>query len=181
MPKRSQTFDFPFLGREKEKEFLGRILDKASAGKGDLEFILGEAGIGKTRLAQAILEDAKEKGFICLTAKCPKGGSLLPYAVWIDCLRQLTRKMNVHEFVEACGNFPQQIFTLMPELDTSNNGGKSQSRSEESTPSIEVLRSRSPALIYEAVTQFLFRSSTRHPLMIFLDDLQWCDKTSFEL
>ena len=35
--------------------------------------------------------------------------------------------------------------------------------------------------IFDAVTQFLFKFSSRSPLLVVLDDMQWCDKTSLDL
>ncbi|MFI5421667.1 MAG: BREX system ATP-binding domain-containing protein, partial [Nitrososphaerales archaeon] len=93
MPQSTQTFDFPFSGREKERALLEKTLESALSENGSITFILGESGIGKTRLAQNILEIAREKGFTCTLAKCPKGGSLLPYSVWTECLRKLADDM----------------------------------------------------------------------------------------
>ena len=78
MPQSTHSFDFPFSGREKERALLVKPLESALSGNGSITFILGESGIGKTRLAQNILDTAREKGFTCTLAKCPKGGVYYP-------------------------------------------------------------------------------------------------------
>ncbi len=181
MSQGSQLIEFPFAGRTKELEVLDRLLDEALTGEGSLSFITGEAGVGKTRLAKEFLNKGKAKGFFCLTAKCPKGGSLLPYSVWVECLRQLTLKMSVHEFFEACGNFSRQIVKLLPELDAARTEEHQSTPGDFPKQPGTELTFASPVQIFDAVTQFFFRFSSRTPLIILLDDLQWSDKTSLGL
>lgn len=122
-----------------------------------------------------MLDNVKADGFVCLTAKCPKDGSLIPYLVWVDCLQQLIDDMTVPTFFATCGNFSRQILTLVPHI------GPFQ---DEPTPgdfSSSEHRSINSAQIFEAISQFLYRFSERSPLFILFDDFQWCDKTSLEL
>ena len=181
MSQIGQQIEFPFSGREKEQEALERLLDKSLRGEGGLAFITGELGVGKSRLAQEILRIGKGKGFTCLTSKSPRGGSLLPYSVWVECLRQLTTEMSVQSFFDACGSFSRQVLKLLPELDAVWNRSGPRAKSTEPNQSAHELVGGSPVQIFDAVSQFFYRLSSRFPLLILLDDLQWCDKTSLDL
>jgi len=52
----------PLRGRGPEVEILGEVLDRVAAGRPALVLIEGEAGIGKTRLLEGALEDARVRG-----------------------------------------------------------------------------------------------------------------------
>jgi DNA-binding CsgD family transcriptional regulator len=58
MPSRS-----PLVGRERELQTLGRLLERALTGHGSLALIEGEPGIGKTRLLEETLKTARTRGF----------------------------------------------------------------------------------------------------------------------
>jgi DNA-binding CsgD family transcriptional regulator/tetratricopeptide (TPR) repeat protein len=58
MPSRS-----PLVGRERELETLGRLLERALTGRGSVAVIEGEPGIGKTRLLEETLKTARARGF----------------------------------------------------------------------------------------------------------------------
>ena len=181
MPQSTHSFDFPFSGREKERALLVKPLESALSGNGSITFILGESGTGKTRLAQNILDTAREKGFTCTLAKCPKGGSLLPYSVWTECLRQSADDMSARAFFEACGSTSSQIFRLLPEF----AGRELQNNSEDGAvnPKVSSFEVQTVSQLHNflAVAQFFYRFSLRSPLFLILDDMQWCDKTSVEL
>ena len=58
------------VGRDREFEELQRHLDLAIKGKGSTVFVCGEAGSGKTRLANEFLNAAKKNGVIILSGWC---------------------------------------------------------------------------------------------------------------
>jgi DNA-binding CsgD family transcriptional regulator/tetratricopeptide (TPR) repeat protein len=57
----------PLVGREREMETLGRLLERARDGSGSVTLIEGESGIGKTRLLHETLGRAAELGFTSLS------------------------------------------------------------------------------------------------------------------
>jgi predicted ATPase len=72
----------PFRDREKELNQLKSFVDDSIAGRGNLVFVAGEAGIGKTRLVQELKKYAASKGMRCLDSKCyrrSEAGNVFPY------------------------------------------------------------------------------------------------------
>src|SRR4051794_31026499 len=77
------SFAAPTLvGREREQALLREALAVALAGRGSLVLIGGEAGIGKTTLAEALLADATGQGARVLVGRCYDLSETPPYGPW---------------------------------------------------------------------------------------------------
>ena len=77
----------PLIGRDAELEVLREALEAARAGTGRMVEIVGEAGVGKSRLLGALREEAT--GFRALHAVCEAYTAATPYAVWQEMLREM--------------------------------------------------------------------------------------------
>jgi predicted ATPase len=78
------------LGREAQLAAAAGQLDALMRSRGSLLLLSGEAGIGKTRLAEEIVEDARERGFRTVWAMAWPGEGAPPLWPWVQVLRQLT-------------------------------------------------------------------------------------------
>lgn len=76
--------DLPFVGRTEELGALEKYLERTIGGDGEIVFLSGEAGVGKTRLAQEFARHAETKGFRCLFAKCRSDAGSPIYFPWIE-------------------------------------------------------------------------------------------------
>lgn len=79
-------FQPEMVGRQQELEVLQAYLDEASNGKGRAVFVSGEAGVGKSRLVNELIDIAKSQGFQTLLGYS-LGESLTPYMPFLDALR----------------------------------------------------------------------------------------------
>src|SRR5262245_66219595 len=70
------------VGRTREQATLREALAAALAGRGALVLIGGEAGIGKTALAEAILEEAQQRGALVLVGRCYDLRETPPHGPW---------------------------------------------------------------------------------------------------
>ncbi|HEY8243757.1 MAG TPA: AAA family ATPase [Casimicrobiaceae bacterium] len=77
----------PLTGRNAELAVVRKALAGARAGTGQLVEIVGEAGIGKTRLLEAMYDAAM--GYRKIRATCEAYTSAIPYAVWHELLREV--------------------------------------------------------------------------------------------
>lgn len=82
-----QAYDLPVVGRERELAVLQEAIDRASAGSGQVVVLLGEAGVGKSRLAHEAIRRAIHGGFEPYSAECPSYGTNSSYIVWHAMLR----------------------------------------------------------------------------------------------
>ena len=76
----------PFVGRAPEMESLGRLLDKARAGRGSVALIEGEPGIGKTRLLGETLAEAGALGFVVLQGAAEEMEQDRPFGPIVEAL-----------------------------------------------------------------------------------------------
>jgi predicted ATPase len=77
------------IGREHEVEELVTALDDALAGNGGLVMLVGEPGIGKTRLTQELISTASDCGAMTAVGACYEGGTTPPYWAWTQAIRSL--------------------------------------------------------------------------------------------
>ena len=76
----------PLVGRERELAALREHLAAALVGRGSLMLIGGEAGLGKTALAEWLLAEAKERGALVLVGRCYDLAETPPYGPWVELL-----------------------------------------------------------------------------------------------
>ena len=189
-----QFEDFPFIDRASELNDLDSRLEQSLKGNGALVFLKGEAGVGKTRLAIEVVKHAKEMGFRCLVAKCKSDVRTHLYFPWIEFIRQFSQQASAQLFFKVCGEYTDQVVRLVPELfESTRPQATSQlfarSRSEKSAEQDPALIERKlPEDIQREETRFLFaltmvflRLSQDSPLLLVLDDMQWCDDASHKV
>lgn len=77
------------VGRDQEQAAIAAALERASAGTGELVLLSGSPGIGKSTLARAVAERARDAGFAVHVGRATEYERALPYGVWIDALGDL--------------------------------------------------------------------------------------------
>lgn len=172
--------ELPFIDRENETARLKELLRQSSSGNGTLVFVSGEAGIGKTRFAREIATFARGMGFQCLSAKCARGPGVPSHAPWIELIREFSEEAPASRFLRACGANFDQIVRLVPELSESASNPPSKVAPSSSHRTPEEIHSEETQFLL-ALTGFFSRLSGNSPLLLILDDLQWCDAASLNL
>src|SRR5204862_8359474 len=79
----------PLIGRERELGWLREQVLAALGGDGRAVRVVGEAGVGKTRLTAALLEEAVARGARVIPAACFSYSAGIPYAAWAEWLKAL--------------------------------------------------------------------------------------------
>ncbi len=95
---------------------LKEALEGALSGNGSLAMLVGEPGIGKTRLAEEFGVYAGLRGAQVLTGHCYEGESSLPYRPFIEAFRQYTRTRPDAELRTQLGPGAPEIATLVSEI-----------------------------------------------------------------
>src|SRR3954469_19076880 len=83
----------PLVGRKAELALLGRITDAAAKGTGSAVFLVGEGGIGKTRLAATVAQRVEAQGWRVGVGRAYPVETGVPYAVFADALLPLVRNL----------------------------------------------------------------------------------------
>jgi class 3 adenylate cyclase/tetratricopeptide (TPR) repeat protein len=170
-----------FVGREKEMAILKESFEKAKSGSGQVVGIVGEAGVGKSRLVLELRRMLAQDEYTCLDGHCLHYGSSMPYVPLLDILRSyFDIREGEREFVikkkmaEKVSRLDEKLKGILPLL----HDLFSLKVEDEGYLKLEPQKKREK--IFEAVRNLLVRESQRSPLVLAVDDLQWIDRTSDE-
>ncbi len=135
--------------------------------------LMGEVGIGKTRLAEEIGREARARGWLVAWSRVYAQEGGIPYRLWIEVLRKaLTNGMVQRQEIAKRPLVYQPLNALLPELHAL-------------LPQVEfpaqMLAEQEQLRLWEAARELLSNVAEGTPLLIVLDDLQWSDDSSCEL
>ncbi len=135
--------------------------------------LMGEVGIGKTRLAEEIGREARTRGWLVAWSRVYAQEGGIPYRLWIEVLRKaLTNGMVQRQEIAKRPLVYQPLNALLPEL---HNLLPQVEYPTQMPAEQEQLR------LWEASRALLTHVAEGTPLLIVLDDLQWSDGSSCEL
>jgi tetratricopeptide (TPR) repeat protein len=165
-----------FVGRTREIAELTAGLDDAAARRGRLFLLVGEPGVGKTRLADEVAVHAHSRGIPTLWGRCWDGGDAPVYWPWMQVLRSYLAEYDSEGLSKRWDTTTRAIAQLLPELQASRVKGLSGIGHDSPQESDEARFE-----LFDATATFLRRASARRPLLIILDDLHVADASSFRL
>jgi predicted ATPase len=160
------TNDAHLVGRDPEHARLSQMWSATCQGKASFLLITGEAGIGKTRLANDFLAQAAAKGASTARAACYLADQPMAYAAVADWLRS-------PPFHEVLAGLPapqlSQLARVVPGILIDR---------PDVPPPAPFTESWQRGHFYEALVRAMLAAP--QPLLAFIDDLQWCDRETIE-
>ena len=172
----------PLVGRERELETLLDRFAEVKNGRGQMVSLVGDAGIGKSRLLlefrRALAEAGEEVAW--LEGQCVSFGQSIPFLPLAD---QLRRNFGIEEF----DGEPEIIAKVEHSM-------RRMGELEPHTPYIRYLLSVDPGApgiaamdaltrrrnVFDAVRALMLRGAARHPIVFVFEDLHWMDHSSEE-
>jgi adenylate cyclase len=174
-PRPIAAREIPLINRVEEMNALKEAVFRAVHGEGGLVFIIGEAGIGKTRLIREVGAYARSRGVQILYGRCPalfRMDGVPPYVLWKEVIKDYLRECTPEQLNRVIGFYPAEVAKLVPEI----------SQKLRAFPqSFPISPEQEQNRLFEAVTQFIVNISQETPLLVVLDDLQWTDPSSLLL
>ncbi len=161
-----------FVGRERELAELVGGLDDAFAGRGRLFLLVGEPGIGKSRLAEELIAQARARGARVLVGRCWEAGGAPAYWPWVQSLRPYLRDTDAESLGSQLRAGAADVARLFPEL-------RDLLADLPPAPPLESEGAR--FRLFDSVTTFLKSAAARRPLVLMLDDLHAADEPSLLL
>jgi class 3 adenylate cyclase/tetratricopeptide (TPR) repeat protein len=165
-----------FVGRQTELEVLRQTLTQAGAGHGQVVAIVGEAGVGKSRLVYEFTHSHHTPGWLLLESASVSYGKATPYFPVVDLLKRYCHIDDGDEPRTVRAKVTGQVLTLDASL-------------QEAIPALmsllEVLPEDSPFLALDpplrrrhtldALKRLLLRESQVQPVLLVFEDLHWID------
>ena len=107
----------PFVARDAERASLRRLVDDAVVGHGGLALVVGEPGVGKSRLVAEIGEEAQAHGMRVLTGHCVEMSGAAPYLPYVEIIEQaISNPRSPLALREALGDVAAEIARIAPAL-----------------------------------------------------------------
>jgi predicted ATPase len=158
-----------FVGRRRELDQLDAVLADARRGRGRLVLLSGEAGIGKSRLADELATRARGAGSRVLWGRCWEAGGAPAYWPWVQALRAYVREAEPETLRPQLGPGAPDVAHLVPEvrdlvpdlpepLDLESEGARFR--------------------LFDSTAAFICRASEDEPILLVLDDLHVADTPS---
>jgi tetratricopeptide (TPR) repeat protein len=170
-----------FVDRESELAALNRILSQVDNGRGQAVGLVGEPGIGKSRLVAEFRAQLAPGRVTWVEGRCLSYGTAIPYLLVLDLLRSNCRigeadppdvvAEKVCSGLREVGMDPDEDGPILLHL-------------------LEIKDAVSPAVLsnpeavkskaFETLRQLALKGSARRPLVFVLEDLHWIDRVSEE-
>ncbi len=172
-PRKTSPQALPLVGRTSERAALIRAYDRHAAG-GYVVAIEGEAGIGKTRLAEELLAYARGHGATAITVRCYEGETSVAYGPIADGLRSVLAQTACAGRLDAIpAHWLAEAARLLPELGALRPG---------LPPPLPLDAPGGQSRFFEGLRQVLGALCLGSaPNVLFFDDVQWADSASLDL
>jgi class 3 adenylate cyclase/tetratricopeptide (TPR) repeat protein len=165
-----------FVGRDQELAAMQQALEQASAGHGQVVALVGEAGVGKSRLVYECVHSHRTQGWLVLESASVSYGKATPYFPVLDLLRRYGHADDGDDLRTMRAKITGQVLTLDAAL-------------QDTVPALlallDVLPDDSPFLqldppqrrqrTLDALKRVLLRESQVQPLLLVFEDLHWID------
>jgi len=163
----TRPVETPLVGREAEMAQLHVALDEASAGRGRLLAILGEAGIGKSRMVEELIALAARRDCRVLVGRAYESDQILFFGPWVDAFSAGELAQD-REVLDALGPvWRSELARLLPEV---------------TAPGAPALPGQANhRRLFESVARLLKQLTAPDPLLVVLEDLHWADEASLHL
>jgi class 3 adenylate cyclase/tetratricopeptide (TPR) repeat protein len=157
----------PFVGRTHQMSRLSAKLEEACNGQGSIVMLVGEPGMGKTRILEEFADLARQRGARVLRGACYDGEWQAPYGPFAELIADYASNAETAELKAVLGNGAPTLARIAPSLHRQLNNIPEPARLDKDEERFRLL---------DSVSQFLIALSQRAPLVLVFDDLHWADR-----
>src|SRR6266478_3255293 len=183
----------PLVGRRTEMEVFSKLVEQAASGKGQILAMVGEPGMGKSRLVHEFTRHQLPPGWLVLVAASASYGKATPYFPIIEMLRRyfqiadgagserIQDRVMTHilELDDMLKDALLPILSLLGALPDEVHPSAALAEFKDVVEATERYLAMEPQqrrrLTLDAVKRVLIRETQRQPLLIVFEDLHWID------
>jgi class 3 adenylate cyclase/tetratricopeptide (TPR) repeat protein len=166
----------PFVGRDPELAHLVRAQEQARAGHGQLVAIVGEAGVGKSRLYHEFIHSHRVQGWLVLQASAVSHGKSISYLPVIDLLKAYCKLEDRDDHRALREKITGKLFTLdesLKPLLPAFFGLLDVPVEDPQWQALDPAQRRHQTL--DANKRLLLREAQAQPVVVIFEDLHWVD------
>ncbi len=160
------------VGRAEELASLKAGVEETLQLRGRLFLVVGEPGMGKTRLVEEAAVYARLRSFQVLVGHCYETESSLPYLPFVEAIRSYVSSQPPETLREELGGGASDVAKLVSEI-------RSRLPEVPAAPAHDAEEER--YRLFESISTFLVNASRTHPILLILDDLHVADVPTLRL
>jgi DNA-binding NtrC family response regulator/tetratricopeptide (TPR) repeat protein len=171
----------PFVGRTRERDLLVEAFARAAAGQGQVAFVAGDAGIGKSRLLAEVRGHLGAAPHRWIEGRCASYGTTTPFLPIIDGLRRFLGITDRNDEAAVTARITGEVDALGTDLAWTVPYVRqvlSLDVEEEAIRNLDAASRRSE--LSRALSALMLRLAESAPLVVLVEDLHWIDKASEE-
>jgi len=174
----------PLVGRDRERKAIVNDFKKLQTGIGQIVAILGEAGIGKSRLL-AEIRRREGKDLTWLEGRSFAFSRSLAYGAFLDLLRRFARIADEDSEAEAAASLKARVNGVLPgDLEAYAVLAQLLSMSLDSSDTADISAVTGEAFrnrLFAVLERLLLALAKQKPVVVVLEDVHWADHSSLEL
>ena len=166
----------PFVGRDDERAIVDRALARTVSGHGQVVALVGEPGVGKSRLVYEVTRAATAADWLVLASGALAYGTATPYLPVVDLLKTYARIESGDDATTMRDRLAGRLLSLDPALDAILPpllALLDLPVEDASWTALDPPRRRRATL--DAIKRLLLRQSEEQPVLLVLEDLHWVD------
>jgi DNA-binding NtrC family response regulator/tetratricopeptide (TPR) repeat protein len=170
-----------FVGRQRELELLRETFDGAAAGHGQVVFVVGEAGLGKSRLLAELHARVATEAHCWVEGRCASYGATTAFLPVVDALRRAWGFDDQDDESGARAKVDRAIAHLGPEVAWTLPFVRhvlGLAADDATVAALDAATRRSE--IFRALKALVLQVARRTPLVLVVEDLHWIDPASEE-
>lgn len=160
------------VGRDAQVAATRRLLEHACDGAGGVALIVGEAGVGKSRLLRAMTGDARSQGFFALHGAAFEAERSIPYAPLLDLVRLLGGSVSPSLVAHILEPAAAELVAVFPEL---------RPLLPDATPCASVDPDSDRRRLFHALAQAVGLLARTQPVFLAFEDVHWADDATLDL
>jgi transcriptional regulator with AAA-type ATPase domain/tetratricopeptide (TPR) repeat protein len=173
--RRAEVGRTRFVGRDRELRLLGECFEQAQAGQGQLVLVVGEPGIGKSRLVHEFRRRLGRSA-AWIEGQALSFGAAMPFHPVIDMVRRVGRIEDADPETVVVDKLVQALRRLGADVDRSLPFLRYLLSLDPGDPAVRTMDPRRRhAAIVETTHTILERAAADRPHVVVLEDVHWCD------